>query len=255
MKIDFELSDFAQYLADEAAKKTAPLFRNVSHETKADGTVVSQADRDAEEVMRKLIAINFPEHAVFGEEFANDGKEAEFTWVLDPIDGTAAFLAGRPTFATLVALLHNGKPVLGLIDQPISGERWFAVNGETIFRNKPIYSRACRDVSEAFFATTSPFLFAENELAKIAQISAKTKQTIYGGDCYNYAQLAQGNIDVIVESGLKPYDYLAHVCIIENAGGVITDWHGNPLGLESDGKVVACGDKNLHEKLLKILNS
>ena len=253
MTVDITLVDFAQYLADEAAKKTVPLFRNVSSETKADGTMVSKADREAEEVMRKLIEINFPEHGIFAEEFGNVRTDAEYVWVLDPIDGTAAFLAGRPLFGTLIGLLHNGEPVLGLLDQPISKDRWLAANDETKLGMKTLYSRRCDSLSDAFFATTSPFLFQREEVALVAAITEKCGQTIYGGDCYNYGQLAQGNLDLIIESGLKPYDYLPLVKLVQNAGGVMTDWQGNPLELNSDGRVVACGDKNLHSKVLKLL--
>lgn len=253
MALNIHLIDFAGYLADEAALKTVPLFRNVNSETKADGTMVSAADRNAEDVMRKLIEINFPEHGIFAEEFGNVRTDAEYVWVLDPIDGTAAYLAGRPLFGTLIALLHNGVPVLGLLDQPIAKERWLAANDETKLGMKTIYTRRCESLSDAFFATTSPFLFKAEERPVIASITEKFAQTIYGGDCYNYGQLAQGNIDVVIESGLKPYDYLPLVKLVENAGGIMTDWEGNPLGLNSDGRVVACGDKNLHSKVLKLL--
>jgi inositol-phosphate phosphatase/L-galactose 1-phosphate phosphatase/histidinol-phosphatase len=162
-------------------------------------------------------------------------------------------LAGRPTFGTLIALLHNGEPVLGLLDQPIAKERWLGAHDETKFGMNTLYTRACDSLSDAFFATTSPFLFAPEEKPLIAAITEKCGQTIYGGDCYNYAQLAHGNLDLIIESGLKPYDYLPLVKIVENAGGLMTDWNGDKLGLESDGKVLACGDKNLHGKVLKML--
>lgn len=253
MELDITLIDFAQYLADEAAKKTTPLFRNVNSELKADGSLVSDADREAEDVMRKLIAVNFPTHGVFAEEFPNTNTDAEYVWVLDPIDGTSSFLAGRPTFGTLIALLHHGEPVLGLIDQPIAKERWLGANDETKFGMKTLYSRKCDKVSDAFFATTSPFLFEQQDKPKIAELAEKCRQTIYGGDCYNYAQLAHGYVDVIVESGLKPFDYLPLVKVVENAGGIITDWNGNSLNLQSEGKVVACGDKNLHDKILNLL--
>jgi len=255
MTLNTTLIDFAQYLADEAAKITNKYFRNVESETKADGTLVSNADRDVEEVMRKLIEINYPEHGIVAEEFENVRENAEYVWVLDPIDGTAAYLAGRPLFGTLVALLHNGEPVLGLLDQPITKERWLAANDETKYGMKTIFTRRCESLSEAFFATTSPFLFEDAELPAIASITEKCRQAIYGGDCYNYAQLAQGNIDIVIESGLKHCDYLPLVKIVENAGGVMTDWNGNKLGLDSTGKVLACGDKNLHAKLLKMLKT
>lgn len=252
-ELDIRLIDFAQYLADEAAKKITPLFRNVAHETKADGSVVSDADREAEKVMRGLIAVNFPEHGIVAEEFGNENEEAEYVWVLDPIDGTAAFLAGRPTFGTLIGLLRNGAPVLGLMNQPISGERWVGANGETKMVMKELYTRRCDSIASAFFATTSPNLFADEEKPIIANIEQKCAQVIYGGDCYNYVQLAQGNLDVVIESGLKPHDYLPLVKIVENAGGVMTDWDGASLNLQSDGRVIACGDKRLHEKILTML--
>lgn len=253
-ELDIELIDFAQYLADEAAKKIAPLFRNVKSETKADGSLVSLADKAAEEVMRKLIEINYPEHGIIAEEFGNQNEDAEYVWVLDPIDGTSAFLAGRALFGTLIGLLHNGKPVLGLVNQPIAEERWVAANGKTKLGMKTLYSRECDSISAAFFATTSPNLFEDDEKPLIENIAQKCGQAIYGGDCYNYVQLAQGNLDVVIESGLKLHDFLPLVKIVENAGGIITDWEGVPLDLESDGRVIACGDVRLHGKILSLLS-
>ena len=253
MELNTRLIDFAGYLADEAAKKTTPLFRNVTSETKTDGSLVSEADKEAEMVMRKLININFPDHGIIAEEFGNEKEDAEFVWVLDPIDGTSAFLAGRPIFGTLIGLLQNGAPVLGLIDQPIAKERWLAVNGETKLGMQPTYTRKCYSISDAFFATTSPDLFENDEKPKINNIAQKCGQVIYGGDCYNYAQLAQGNLDVVIESGLKTHDYIPLVRIVENAGGIITDWDGAPLNAESDGRVIACGDEALHRKMLALL--
>lgn len=253
MDLDIRFVDFAEYLADEAAQKIVPLFRNVSSETKADGSLVSAADKAAEEVMRKLIAMNFPEHGIIAEEFGNENETAEYVWVLDPIDGTSAFLAGRPLFGTLIGLLHNGEPVLGLIDQPVAEERWVSANGQTRFGMKQLQTRNCDSVSQAFFATTSPDLFADDEKKIVADIIMQCGQVIYGGDCYNYAQIAQGNLDVVIESGLKQHDYLPLVKIVENAGGIMTDWDGAPLNAESDGRVIACGDARLHSKILSML--
>jgi inositol-phosphate phosphatase/L-galactose 1-phosphate phosphatase/histidinol-phosphatase len=252
--LDINLIDFAEYLADEAGKTILPFYRqNISIEDKQDSSPVTEADRQVERVIRKLIENNFPDHGVYGEEFEPQNHEAEFVWVIDPIDGTKSFITGRPIFGTLIALVQNKKPVLGVIDQPIIKDRWVGANGETKLNGKRVATRDCNDLSKAYFATTSPFLFEGNDAAKIEEVTKRVKCTLYGGDCYSYGQLAAGGLDLVIESGLKPYDFCALVPVIENAGGVITDWQGKPIDINSNGKIVAAGSAEVHRKILELL--
>lgn len=262
--LDTEIIDFAGYLADEARKITKSYYHKskeaLSIESKEDGTPATEADRKVEEMIRKLIQINHPEHGMFGEEFGEYNENAAFKWVVDPIDGTKSFMSGRPLFGTLIALLNNGTPILGIIDQPIIEERWMGVKndnggGETLYNNfKPVQTRACREIEDACMAITTPDMFDEQEWKKVCTVRNAVSQTIFGGDCYSYGQLAMGGLDVIIESDLKPYDYMALIPVVEAAGGIITDWQGQRLTMQSEGQLVACGDKVLHAKILEMLN-
>lgn len=256
-----ELSTFASHLADAAARVTVPLFRNLAAvENKlADGfDPVTEADRGAEAAMREMIATHYPNHAITGEEF--DAKSGDaFEWVLDPIDGTRAFISGIPTWGTLIGLNHNGAPVLGLMDQPFTGERFFGTQGQGSFlrhggNEREIKTRRCADLAAAVLATTSPDMFTDTPAeAKWAHINAAAKLTRYGGDCYNYALLAMGQLDCVIEQGLKDVDIQPLITLIEEAGGVITDWQGAPA--HHGGTALACGDRALHAQLLDILNT
>ncbi|PIR31917.1 MAG: histidinol-phosphatase [Alphaproteobacteria bacterium CG11_big_fil_rev_8_21_14_0_20_44_7] len=245
------LTDFAEYLADEAGKVIRPYFRqNFAVSNKENGTPVTDADKKAEEVMRKLIDINYPDHGIFGEEFGEENTDKEYVWVLDPIDGTTSFISGRPTFGILISLLKNKKPIIGVVDQPIIAERWVGADKKTELNYNKIRTRKCNMLEEAVFATTSPDLFQPTEKPMVENIVRHAEITIYGGDCYSYGQLAMGGVDVVVESGLQPYDFMALVPVVENAGGIITDWKGEKLSLYSKGDVIACGDAILHQKLI-----
>jgi len=174
--------------------------------------------------------------------------------VLDPIDGTKAFISGMPLFGTLIALLHRGRPILGIIDQPILNERWVGATGRpTTFLGKPARTRACASLAAATLYSTSPDMFRGPDAGAYESLRGRVKLPRYGGDCYAYGQLANGHIDIVVEAQLKPYDYLAQVPIIEGAGGAFTDWQGGKLGLESDGRVCAVGDPALHKDVLRLL--
>ncbi|PZO91631.1 MAG: histidinol-phosphatase [Sphingomonas sanxanigenens] len=248
----------ANALADAAGKAIRPFFRApFSVETKADASPVTEADRAAEAAMRRLIEAESPRDGVIGEEYgAKDGASGR-TWVLDPIDGTRSFMAGRPIFGTLIALLVDGWPVLGVIDQPVGRERWLGVTGRpTLFNGKPVRTRPCREIEAAVLATTSPHLFGEAEshrfMGLVATVARRT-QPIYGGDCYNYGLLASGHIDLVVESGLKLHDFAALVPVVEGAGGRMCDWAGEPLDADSKGDVIAAGDPARIEDILDAL--
>jgi inositol-phosphate phosphatase/L-galactose 1-phosphate phosphatase/histidinol-phosphatase len=247
---------FAHELADRAGEILRRHYRTpIPVDYKADESPVTIADREVERVMRDLIRARFPEHGIEGEEFASEHGEAELVWNLDPIDGTKAFLAGRPTFGTLISLLRRGRPVLGLIDQCIARERWVGVLGApSTFNGRAIRTRPCPDLAHALLATTSPQMFrSTDEEAAFARVAQAARITVYGGDCYAYGLLAMGFTDLVVEADLDLHDFAALVPVIDGAGGVITDWRGQALGPLSDGRVVAAGDPRVHESALKLL--
>lgn len=245
MKLDADIA-LAHRLADAARAAILPHYRtNVASERKGDATPVTLADRAVEEAMRRILTAEVPHDAVHGEEFgATTGKSGR-TWVLDPIDGTTSFLAGRPIFGTLIALVVEGWPVLGVIDQPVLQERWVGASGQaTTLNGQPAHARACPQLSGATLATTGPHYFDDHQGGHFMALAAKTdhKRMIMGGDCYNYALLASGHIDVVCEANLKLHDWAALVPVVEGAGGVMCDWNGEPLHAASDGHVLAIGD-------------
>ena len=244
--------ELALALADAAGAVIRPYFRQrVEVIDKADASPVTIADRDSEAAMRRLIAERFPEHGIFGEEHGNERVDAEFVWVLDPIDGTKSFISGVPLFGTLIALLKNGAPVLGVLDQPISRERWLGVAGQPSTHNgNAIHTRACERLDAATVFSTSPDMFKGSDAEAFGRVRQGAKLMRYGGDCYAYGLCALGFVDAVVEASLKPYDFCALIPIIEGAGGIVTDWQGRRPGLVSDGRILACGDVVLHEQML-----
>jgi len=240
-----EFEGLAHRLADCAGEIQRRYFRTpVSVETKSDASPVTIADREAEAAMRDLIAAGYPGHGVLGEEYGSDRVDAEFVWVLDPIDGTKSFITGRPLFVTLIALVHGGRPVLGVIDQSILRERWVGVAGAaSVWNGRPIRVRACPRIEDAVLFATSPAMFrAGPENDGFARVQRSVRLPMYGGDCYAYGLLAMGFADLVVEASLQPYDFMALVPVIEGAGGTATDWAGRPLRLDSHGQILAAGD-------------
>jgi myo-inositol-1(or 4)-monophosphatase len=255
---------FAHRLADAAALETVPLFRaalEIDNKLGEDGfDPVTHADRNAEAAIRALIGQEFPEHGILGEEFDDkkpSGSGDDFCWVIDPIDGTRAFISGMASWGTLIALSQNGVPVLGIMDQPYVGERFCAMRGGPALhmragKSTPITTRACPTLEQATAVTTGPeFLVSPGASAAWGEISTSARLIRYGGDCYNYALLAAGFVDIVIEEGLKPYDIQALIPIVEQAGGVVTDWQGGPA--HEGGQVVACGDAGLHAELVSRL--
>ena len=237
----------AHRLADAAGEAIRPFYRKrFAMEDKADASPVTEVDRAAEAAMRRILAIERPHDGIVGEEYGAERTDAERLWVLDPIDGTRAFIAGRPLFGTLIALLEQGRPVLGIIDQPIAPDRWVGAAGRpTMLNGLPARTRACPHIAQAHLATTGPAYFSADEGVGFGRISAAARDTLWGGDCHNYGLLASGHLDLVVEAGLKLYDFAALVPIVEGAGGRMTDWHGGPLDAGSDGRVIAAGDPAL----------
>lgn len=250
-------SSFAKALADRVRPLSRKWFRHpLAIDTKADESPVTQADREVEAALREAIGQQYPDHGIFGEEFGVSHAEAELVWSLDPIDGTRAFISGNPLWGTLLALLHRGRPVLGVIDVPMLDERWVGVAGASAQLNgASCRASTCTELRQAILYATSPDIFAGAELAAFDALTQAARMRRYGGDCYSYGLLASGHVDLVVESGLQPYDYLALMPVIEGAGGVITDWSGQPLGLESQGRVVAAATPQLHRQAMRVLGA
>jgi inositol-phosphate phosphatase/L-galactose 1-phosphate phosphatase/histidinol-phosphatase len=242
-------------LADAAGEAIRPYFRRpITVDDKPDLSPVTIADRAAERAMRRLITERFPAHGIIGEEFGGEREAADFVWVLDPIDGTKSFISGVPLFGTLIALAHEGRPILGIIDQPILRERWIGAAGRaTTFNGNPVRTRPCAALAAATVFSTSPDMFVGADVAAHAKIAAAAKLVRYGADCYAYGLVALGFVDLVVEASNKPYDFCAMPPIVEGAGGIASDWQGAPLTLASDGRVLVAGDRRAHEQALALL--
>ncbi len=246
---------FAARLADAAGAAIRPYFRApVAVEAKADASPVTAADRAAEAAMRSLIERHYPDHGIIGEELGTVREHAAEIWVLDPIDGTKSFITGKPIFSTLIAFLREGRPVLGVIDQPVLGERWLGAAGRpTTFNGTVVSARSCPGLEEAILNATTPDMFSTADKEAFDRLAAKSRHTVYGGDGYAYGLAASGHIDLVVEAGLAPHDFCALAPVIEGAGGVMTDWRGAALHAGSDGRVVAAGDEAVHGLALAVL--
>ena len=246
---------FAGTLADAARPIARRYFRGkLTVIDKADASPVTIADREIEHSLRALIRARFPDHGIYGEEEGGVALDADRLWVVDPIDGTKSFISGMPLFGTLVAWLEAQRPRLGIIDMPVLDERWIGMAGRPTLRNgEPCRTRAGTRLAEAVIYATSPDGFDAADWARFEAVSRRARMRRFGGDCYAYALLASGCIDVVMEAGLKPYDYLPLVPVIEGAGGVITGWRGETLGMGSDGRVLATASRDLHQDILAVL--
>ena len=257
--VDF--AAFVEKLGDAAGSAILPFFRtSVGTEDKNKGGAfdpVTEADRAAEVAMRRMIEAQFPAHGIVGEEFGSLRPDAEYVWVLDPIDGTKAFIAGLPTWGVLIGLLHNGRPCYGMMVQPFTQERFVGDGSSAQWRGtglgplrgkRRLTTRRCPTISDATVMTTSPLLYSEGKLAALRRLEARAKLVRYGCDCYAFAMLAAGQVDCVVEAGVQSYDVVALIPIIQGAGGVITTWDGGDPS--EGGDVVACGDRRLHDEAL-----
>jgi histidinol phosphatase-like enzyme (inositol monophosphatase family) len=243
-------------LVEASAAEIRPRFRRPIHtERKADISPVTEADRAAERAIRDILTVERPGDGIVGEEYGNNAGTSGLTWVIDPIDGTKAFMTGRSTFVTLLALLDGDRPILGVIDQPITGDRWIGVAGRpTLHNGQAVRARATvTDVGASTFSTTDPNLFPDRDAGAYSRISAASGMRTYGGDGYAYGLLASGWIDIVLESGLKLHDFAALATVIEGAGGIMTDWEGRALDAKSDGRVLAAGNAELHAQLLALI--
>ena len=252
---------FAHDLADAAGRAILPSFRRklrVSNKARDGGfDPVTTADRAAERAIAKLIKRRFPEHGIVGEELGSTRPNARYKWIIDPIDGTRAFMTGSPLWGTLIGLMDDTAPVLGMVDQPYTRERvWcdkrFAFMRDGAGTTRRLKTRECRTLTDAVLMTTDPDLFMPGvEAKRFRRVKDKVRMVRYGGDCYAYCLLAAGHIDVIVEAGLKPHDVAALIPIIERAGGVFTTWDGGPA--HAGGRIVAAGDDRVHKAALKLV--
>lgn len=256
MPVPLSYIELAEKLADIARPIVTNYFRSdIKILDKENLTPVTAADREAETAIRIVLESEYPEHGILGEEFGSHNLDAEYVWIIDPIDGTKAFVTGKPLFGTLIALCKNGSPVLGIIDQPILKERWIgAIGHPTTHNGNLISTRACKRIGDAWLSATSPDMFKGKHETAFKQLAGKVKFPLYGGDCYSYGLLASGFSDIICEATMQPYDYCALVPIIEGAGGKISNWAGEPLKISSDGTVLATGDAILHEIAIEILS-
>lgn len=251
---------FFDRLAESAKVETLPRFRSsldVVNKEAGGYDPVTEGDKAAETVIRSMIEAEFPDHGILGEEHGNIGLGRDSVWVIDPIDGTRAFISGLPTWGTLIGFQEKGRAVMGMMDQPFTGERYFA-DGETSWYRGPdgerqLRTRACSDLSDAILYTTSPDIFQVDERARFDAVRANVRLTRYGVDCYAYALLAAGFVDLVIETGLKPYDVGALIPIIEQAGGIITTWDGERP--EAAGKIIAASSKAVYDQALALLQT
>lgn len=250
-----ELAAFANELADAAGPIIRQHFRGgLAVEAKADESPVTIADRAVERRMRDIIEARWPGHGIAGEEYGLKAPDADLVWSLDPIDGTKAFISGRPTFGTLICVTERRAPLLGVVDCPILDERWVGGPGwPTTLNGRPMPPQPARGLADAILATTSPHMFEGWELTAFERLRAAVRLPMYGGDCHNYGLVALGTIDLVVEASLQDYDYLAPAAAIAGAGGMVTDWDGVPVTLGSTSRVLAARTPELHAEALRRL--
>ena len=256
--IDF--AAFVDELATVSGETIRPFFRSalsVENKSRSGGfDPVTAADRAAEAAMRALIKRTFPEHGVVGEELDADHPDAEYVWVLDPIDGTKSFISGMPMWGTLIALTRGGEPIYGMMHQPFIREHFTGDGKGAHYRGpageRDLRVRACASLGEAILLTTSPLLMKEPDRERFRRVENSVRLSRYGGDCYAYCVLAAGHVDLLIETELKPHDVLALIPIIEGAGGIITTWENEPA--HKGGRIVAAGDKRVHAQAMQLLN-
>ena len=252
-----DLVEFAHRLADAAGEIVRPAARSrrVVHR-KADASPVTEIDRAVELRLREMIAARYPAHGVIGEEFGDDRGEAEHVWVLDPVDGTKAFMAGLPVYGTLIALARGGHPALGIIDQPVTRDRWTGIGGRgTWYNGERVHTDACDRLSDALACTTSAEYYEGDDAHAFRRIASRARWIVYGGNCLAFAQVACGLVDVAVETRVGVHDYCALVPVIASAGGVMTGWRGEPLTLDPapGGRILASGNRAVHEAAMDCL--
>ena len=254
-KIPQQLIKLANKCADASGKIIKKYFRKkIKINLKKDNTPFTKVDIEAEKIIRELILKQEPNCGFVGEETGTINMNKEYCWVVDPLDGTKSFITGKPSFGTLIGLLKNNKPVLGILNQPILNERWVGIAGvETKYNNRKVRVRKCKSIKGAKMYATSPMMFQGRNKKIYKNVRAKIGECLFGADCYSHGLMSLGFVDVILEANLKPWDYIASASIISGAGGKITDWNDNDLNLQSDGRILATGDSNIHKQIIKII--
>ena len=252
-----ELMNFAELLADSGRKIFLDAINEYPQvEIKPDNSLVTNIDIAIETRLREMIENEYPDHGIIGEEFGNKNIDKNYVWLLDPIDGTHAFVAGIPVYGTLIGLARKGLPFLGIVDHPATNERWKCVKGDKTLKNgKEVRTRECDKLENAFLTNSNPDFFNITESKQFQKLRRTVQITQYGGSCYAYAVLASGRTDLAIDSEMSPVDIFACAAIIEGAGGKITDWEGSPITLSWFGQVLASGDQSLHDKALNLINN
>jgi inositol-phosphate phosphatase/L-galactose 1-phosphate phosphatase/histidinol-phosphatase len=247
---------FVNEMADVARGIALKYFRqNLVIDEKEDKSPVTKGDREIESTLRALIKQRFPEHGIIGEEYGKKDEGVEFVWVIDPIDGTKAFATGKPLFGTIIGLVHNNRPVVGLIDQAFTKERWLGITDQFCLYNNELTKVAPpRSLSGARFYTAAPEMFHGDYFENFETIRKSSKWALYGCDCYAYGLLALGCVDLVMEQYLAPHDIMGLIPVIKGAGGHVTDWNGNEIGLDTDGKIIAASSKELAAEALSVIN-
>lgn len=250
-----EFLHFAEKLADASgAMLMAVIEKKPDVDIKSDASFVTTTDKVVETKLREMILKAYPDHGILGEEFENVNIDAEFVWVLDPIDGTAAFVAGIPVYGTLIGLAWNGKPFVGVIDHPVTSDRWTGVVGQFAKHNgKPVTVRSCSSFKTAYATCSNPDFMTPNEHARFTKLSKQAQYVQYGGSCFAYGTLASGRTDIAIDSGLEPFDVYASAAVIQGAGGGMTDWDGNEISFTMSGTVIAAGDHARLKELIALL--
>ncbi len=254
-----EIEAFLHQLCDLAAVETLPRFRSrldINNKEAEGFDPVTEADREAERAIRNAILARYPDHGILGEEFGTENPDAEFCWVIDPIDGTRSFISGLPLWGTLIGLYKNGRPIAGAMDQPFTGERFYS-NGKSSYLQRGetsaiLKSSEAKNLSSAIMLTTTPAMFTGAEIDAYHSLESTCKLARYGTDCYGYCLLAMGQVELVVEAGLNAYDIGALIPIIENAGGIVTTWKGDSAA--KGGRILAAANADLHATALAVLS-
>ena len=247
-----EYFNFANKLADEASQISMKYFRTkLNIDNKNDKSPVTIADKNTELKIRSLIEQKYPSHGILGEEFNSVNPNADFVWVIDPIDGTRSYIAGHKDFGNLISLTHNKNPIIGIVNCPAHNERWVGVKNQiSTLNNKQIRTSKVNRIKDAYLFTSGLYFDEPNLRSAVEKINSQVRYFRYGGDCYMYGMLASGLIDIVIEDTLKTHDYMALVNVIEGAGGKITDKFGEPISTKSQGSVIASANEELHSEII-----
>lgn len=247
--------DAALEIADLAREISLKYFRQpLDTVKKEDESPVTIADQQTEALIRSEIERRFPDHGFYGEESGQSETDATWVWVVDPIDGTTSFATGKPTFGTLIALLYEGKPVLGVVDLPALDDRWLGINGQaTLYNGEAVLTSKVNNIADSSVYTTKPTMITEDDMPRYMTLSGQCKFSVFGADCLGYGLLSSGFTEIVLEASLEPYDYMALVPVIEGAGGCISDWDGREIDLQTADRILATANAELHQKALAAL--